>query len=97
MKTTPFKSAHAAKIAYRKAENTYEAARSDRRDYEFACQTDGFCDEAFTEITRLREIENLAYEVAGAIYAKAQAEGHWVRSWHFNYNPTRDLIHANMD
>ncbi len=31
------------------------------------------------------------------VYTKATAEGHFIDSWHFSANATRDLILANRD
>lgn len=97
MATTPFKSDRAAKLAFRKVEKTAKAARDARVNFDCAQRETGWSEEAFAESRRLKAIEDTAWETASQVYNRVRAEGFWVRSWHFGYNPTRDLISQNID
>lgn len=101
-----FKSERAAKMAYTKAENAWEAKRSEgftaRDTYREAFRTVGSMDSAEYEALKateaLCEVEAKAlFEKMHEIYNAAKAQKFYVRSWHFGVNPTRDLIAANMD
>lgn len=104
--TKPFKSARAAKIAYTKAEKAWDAKRSEgwtaRDTIREKMRQDGSMPSAeydalkATEDRCAAEAEAL-FETMRLIYNKATAEGHWIKSWHFGHNPTRDLIANNMD
>lgn len=56
------------------------------------------CDEI---VNRPRVQAEAAYETARqnalAIYEAATKQGFFIKSWWFGYNPTRDLIAANID
>ncbi len=91
-----FKSERAAKMAMTKAEKAYvEALGVAGRAYRDAMGMPGV-----DPIEYWREKEALRdqpYKAALAVYEQAKSQGFWVRSWHFGYNPTRDLIAANID
>lgn len=103
-KTMTFKSEQAAKVAYKKAE---KAAMQTRNASAFVDQTvnaelpwDGTEEraaarEAFTKAVIAADVA--AWERARCIYDAARAQGFWIKSYHFGYNPTRDLIAANID
>ena len=104
MKT--FKSERAAKTAYTKAENAWEAKRSEgwaaRDTIRETMRTIGSMPSAeyeALEATRIRcEGEaKVLFEEMRAVYDQATAQGFYVKSWHFGCNPTRDLIAANID
>lgn len=86
-----------ARLAAMRAE--YEAIEAPAR-YQSAAFT-GHCD-LMNEISDrpLRAAgakTKAAWEAMKAIYEAAQKQGMWIRSYHLNYNPTRDLIAANID
>jgi hypothetical protein len=92
----PFKSDRAAKMAMTKAEGAYEdALRADADARRESWKLD--CDEGRAMRDAAEAALDVAREYAEAVYAQAQAQGFWVRSQHFGYNPTRDLILANID
>lgn len=105
MKTTnntaplTFKSDRAAKMAMTKAEKAYVAMRDARQEAQHAYWRDATNDRSKTEeaLASAEAAYTKAVDHAEAVYAGARAQGFWVRSWHFGYNPTRDLIAANMD
>ena len=97
----PFKSAMAAKFAMAKAEKAYSDARCRANSaYRDAMAMDKL-PEGFESCSdyhdAMEAAASAAYDVGAAVYAKAKAEGHWVKSWYFGHNPTRDLIAANID
>jgi len=105
--TKPFKSARAAKIAYTKAEKAWEAKRSEgfaaRDEIRIGMRHNGGTMPS-DEYNTLKATEDrceaeaaVLFEKMRLIYNKAEAEGHFIKSWHFGHNPTRDLIAANMD
>lgn len=104
--TKTFKSERAAKTAYTKAENAYDAKRNEgfgaRDSYRQTLREHGSIDSAVyesltaTEERCAKEAEGL-FEEMREIYDAATAQGFYVKSWHFGHNPTRDLIAANMD
>lgn len=93
----PFKSERAAKMAYTKAENAWEEARSavNRQSSEF--NQDGWNEERFAIVRAMEAKADEKRLAAKAVYDQARSQGFWIKSYHFNYNPTRDLIAANMD
>jgi endogenous inhibitor of DNA gyrase (YacG/DUF329 family) len=108
-KQIQFKSLRAAKIAYTKAENAWEAARSAYNKFHnenrpFACVDDSdvgeWADEARRVNVKDKELsaaQDAAWDNMKAVYDAAHAQGFYVYSWHFGANATRDLIAANMD
>lgn len=44
-----------------------------------------------------RAVEDARYDEMRAIYNAAKAQGFFIASYELNYNPTRDLILANVD
>ena len=44
-----------------------------------------------------RAVEDAAWDAMKAIYDAAKAQGIFIRSYELNYNPTRELIAANID
>lgn len=103
MKT--FKTNRAAKMAYTKAENRWEAKRAEgfaaRDAAREMMRSNSFilADLRTIEATQLRcekEAEAL-FEEARSVYEQAKAQNFWVKSYHFGHNPTRDLIAQNID
>ena len=95
--TTPFKSDRAAKLAYRRTERAYEAAREQVIEHKQAARETGWSEEAFAKDAALRAAADAAFAQMDAVYHKVIAEGHWVSSWHCGPNATRDLIAQNID
>jgi hypothetical protein len=92
----PFKSNLAAKMAMTKAERAYEdAMRADADARRESWKLD--CDEGRAMRDAAEAALDVAREYAEAVYAQAQAQGFYVKTWYFGSNPTRDLIHANID
>lgn len=92
-----FKNARAAKIAYTKAENAWEKARAERNAQWCEFAKTGFNEERFAVLRKMDESANALRSIAEAVYNAARAQGFYIRSWHFGYNATRDLIAANID
>lgn len=101
--------ARAAKIAFTKANNAYEAARDARIAFDNEHRTLPYVEDGDTgewaeaarkliaEKAALDAAEDAAWKVAHAVYKSASAVT-YVKSWHFSeHNPTRDLIAANID
>jgi hypothetical protein len=108
MKTTlkQFKSERAAKQAYTRAENAWEAKRTEgfqalntiRETMRRVMSMDTAEYESLTATHERCEKEALVlFEVMRAVYDAAKGQGFWIKSWHFGHNPTRDLIAANID
>ena len=108
--TAPFKSDRAARAAFTRAENVWDAKRSEgwaaRDTYRAHFREHSSMDSA--EYERLLGVEKtceaeaaVLFEVMRGIYTRATAQGiGWISSsanWHFGHCPTRDLIAANMD
>ncbi len=95
----PWKSERAAKLAVTKADKAYNAARTVRREYEWAQRETGWCEEAFTELHRLEAVEQAAYAELERIHAEAEACGYYApsKTLRWDRSPTRALIAANMD
>lgn len=93
----PFKSDRAAKLAFRKAEKAYYAARDAYNAVLHKSRETGWDDEKFETLRKADEAMKAAADHAEAVYKKVLREGFWVKSWEFGNNPTRDLIAANMD
>jgi hypothetical protein len=57
------------------------------------------CDREEWEVERLacEDALHIARCYAFAVYTAARAQGHYVRSYAFDYNATRELIANNMD
>lgn len=102
-----FKSAIAAKQAYTRAENAWEAVRGLANDLTWERRrklqdSGGSMDcaeyEAYDRRIAQTQMEAEAKRVAcKAVYDTATAQGHFVKSYHFGHNPTRDLVLQNID
>ena len=106
----PFKSDRAARAAFTRAENVWDAKRKEgwtaRDTYRAHFREHSSMDSA--EYERLLGIERaceaearVLFEAMRTIYNRATAQGiGWISTsanWHFGENATRDLIAANMD
>jgi hypothetical protein len=104
----PFKSMRAAKMAYTKAERAWKEMRNietsliweRRRKME---ANDGSMDAAeyddySAKIEAAEKAAPVLFEKMREIYKQAESQWkHSMPTWHFGYNPTRDLIAMNMD
>lgn len=106
--TTPaamtFKSELAAKMAYKKAEKaalvTRNASHFVDESVNVVLPWDGTEERAAEREAFMKAIiaaDVSAWAHARCIYDAARAQGFWIKSWHFGYNATRDLIAANID
>lgn len=97
----PFKSDRAAKMAMTKAERAYNEAQTATGGYYGRCVQDPnnhqTTEEILADLRKLEALRDQAHDYAAAVYEQARSQGFWVKSWCFGYNPTRDLIHANID
>lgn len=91
-----FKSRRAAQIHMTKAERAYVEANV-RANCAYHTAIEAGHESPLTYCDEMRAESDAAFDRASAIYQAATQQGFWVRSWHFGVNPTRDLIHANMD
>ena len=93
----PFKSARAAKLAMTKAENAYKAALAafGNKFREISSRPDH--DAWSKEYEAAKSVLEDARLMGNAVYAQAQAQRFYVKTWYFGSNPTRDLIRDNMD
>ncbi len=99
-----FKSELAAKMAYKKAEKAALATRTVAQFVDQAANAalpwDGTEKRAAEREAFMKAIiaaDVSAWAHARCIYDAARAQGFWIKSWHFGYNATRDLIAANID
>jgi hypothetical protein len=104
-----FKSGRAAKQAFTKSENAYEAARKARAEYEQntntrLCVEDSdvgeWADNAravLAEAARLNKAEDEANDASVAIYDSARAQGFFIHSYRLGNSGTKDLISQNID
>ena len=95
VKIAPFKTARGAQRAMAQAEKAYENAnQAAGRAYREALTLEV---DSTTYVAGKYAARDQAWAYAEAVYNQAQAQGLFVKSWHFGVNPTRDLIAANMD
>lgn len=101
MKT--FKSERAAKMAYTKAEKAWQKACRDASGARWAMYRDdngqprGWTDEEEAAVNALDVEASRLGDIASDVYTAAREQGHYIYSYHFGVNYTRDLIAANMD
>lgn len=91
-----FKSRRAAQIHMTKAERAYVEAMV-RANCAYHTAIEAGHEDPLAYHDAMQDERSAAWQRANAIYQAASEQGFWVRSWHFGSNPTRDLIHANMD
>lgn len=91
--TKTFKSRQAAQVAMTKAEKAYYAAMAWRNEVHHG----PFCARKESEYRAADAALEAARLHACAVYANAERQGLYVRSYSFGVNPTRDLILANID
>lgn len=93
----PFKSGRAAKLAMTKAESAYKDALSARSSKFSELSTRPDYDAWSQELKAADATLEAARLLGNAVYAQAQAQSFYVKTWYFGNNPTRDLIRDNMD
>ena len=92
-----YKSHLAAKMAYAKAERAFETTRDAAINAHHAIIANGIPENYTARMAPYATAQEAARLMMVEVYEAAQAQGYWVRSRHLGYNPTRELIQANID
>ena len=92
-----FKSVRAAQIAMTKAERAMDAASQAQRVKEDARRDCADWETHAAELVLVEDAAHIARAYAFALYMAARAQEFYVKSWAFNYNPSRELAQNNVD